>query len=144
MPHADYCVLWQLLYLSFDVSTDLSVASGAFGQEAQHWSQALLVVGALLGAPQRRNILISWKVQVVWDVMIKMFWFYKRFSACSKKIKKWKSYPWLSAWDWVVSMHPSRLLVGSRERFCSWSYSTIYFTVLVLVDEHACKLFVQL
>lgn len=30
--------------------------SGAFSQEAQHWSQALLVVGALLGAPQRRHI----------------------------------------------------------------------------------------
>lgn len=29
---------------------------GAFSQEAQHWSQALLVVGALLGAPQRRHI----------------------------------------------------------------------------------------
>lgn len=50
-------VLPQLLYLSFDVSADLPVVSGAFSQEAQHWSQALLVVGALLGAPQRRHML---------------------------------------------------------------------------------------
>lgn len=33
------------------------MVSGAFSQEAQHWSQALLVVGALLGAPQRRHML---------------------------------------------------------------------------------------
>lgn len=52
-----FCVLPQLLYLSFDVSADLAVVSGAFSQEAQHWSQALLVVGALLGAPQKRHVL---------------------------------------------------------------------------------------
>lgn len=45
----------QLLYLSFDVSADLPVVSGGFSQEAEHWSQAFLVVGALLRVSQRRR-----------------------------------------------------------------------------------------
>lgn len=61
----DVCVLAQPLYLSFDVSADLPVVSGALSQEAQHWGQALLVVGALLGAPQRRHVLDKLKGPVL-------------------------------------------------------------------------------
>lgn len=53
MQTAEVC--WQLSYLSFDISADLSVLSGSFGQEAEHWSEPLFVVGALLGVTQTTN-----------------------------------------------------------------------------------------
>lgn len=45
-------ICWQWLYLSFDVSADLPVVSGPFSQKAEHRSQTLFVVGALLGVTQ--------------------------------------------------------------------------------------------
>jgi len=45
-----------LYYLSFDVPADLSVAPRSFSQKAEHWSQTLLVVGALLGVKKTTDI----------------------------------------------------------------------------------------
>lgn len=64
--------------------------SGAFSQEAQHWSQALLVVGALLGAPQRRHMLDKLKgpVCVRHNNVKQCFSSAKKIPACSVKVRE--------------------------------------------------------
>lgn len=52
--HPSYICL-QPLYLSFDISADLPVVSGHLSQKAEHRSQTLFVVGALLGVTQSKD-----------------------------------------------------------------------------------------
>lgn len=52
-----FIICWWLQYLSFDVSADLSVVSGTFSHKAEHRSEALFVIGALLEVTQTHKLL---------------------------------------------------------------------------------------